>query len=894
MDNSRIGRLIAAICLAIACLTPCASAQQTQPVAVSYRDFSGGLNDNTAPVYLKTSESPDLLNVLFDDPIGALTQRKGYTNCDPLPSGNAVTVLASHITTGGDKYIIATDNQNYYYSSDCTGWTAFIDNFQSSAYPKFKTIRDKLVIVNQFDHPVTWDGTTITTHTYMPNAQHIEYWKERIWLARTDDEPSGLYFSALTDAGGTSIDPTDVDNATSTWIATNVIYISKDDGSPIHAIKVYRGNLYIFKETGIWRLLFESEFDVQVVQSVSNIGLISGGSIVEIDNLLLFTGNDGIYAFNGQECKRISDGIKNKFNDISQADANIYEKFKLWSSSADFSGGTFTNTFQTTGEVTVTSYTVTDDSYSDFSAYTATSNVTVNGSGAVGLAWGNALNDATFSGVGGYWTDTGFNYATGKACSDTGVGTTGAMLSIKKDGLTLLSNNAVCVSGETMVILESSIDGVDIDVGDTVQAFLICDSGETIYQDFTYRGGSLAVACNRIGSPGSYNTCFFQANANGYANTGYLESRVFDMGISSPTYGELDDDNYLPDDDDTVTYQISVATSSYGEWSSYAAVSDAGMVTADAKRYAKYKMTITQTTGDSPQVTAVNLHAFATGYYISPKYSGFSGITSWGGFTATESGGSWVMDYQIKFASSSAMLDSTDWTAITNPYAITASTDNYWTQWRVNFGTSTNVTTPLLQSVYMNGYAGDVAVPIVGAKVNNRYWLAVSTSGSTNNAILVKNRLPGIVWSLFDLPISAITELNNTYYGGIATSSAIVKLEDGYNDGGAAINAYWESRDETFGYPLYDKNVQEFLIDYASSSANAFTVYVSTDYGTTWDSKTVDMSTSSARIRQVSRKFFNAGAANGFRFKVGQNAADKPFKVYGMDIIGYAYPYRKD
>ena len=63
------------------------------PVAASYREFSGGINNYTASVSLQPNESTDLMNVVVDEPHGYLTQGNGYQTCGTIPSGNTASFL---------------------------------------------------------------------------------------------------------------------------------------------------------------------------------------------------------------------------------------------------------------------------------------------------------------------------------------------------------------------------------------------------------------------------------------------------------------------------------------------------------------------------------------------------------------------------------------------------------------------------------------------------------------------------------------------------------------------------------------------------------------------------------------------------------------------------------
>ena len=322
---------------------------QQAPVSQSITDFSGGLNNFTASIYLNKNESPDLLNVTIDEPLGKLVQRKGYELCGRTPSGNTATNLYNYNKQDGSRFLIVTDNETVWQTEDCENWTTVWDGLSADNLPRFATIIDKLWVVNGSTYPVVWDGANAVQldgendRPLAPKAKYIAWWKSRVFLANTATDPSGLFFSALVSPQGQILDPA---VSTGAWANTNnLIYMNRDDGSPIYGIKIYRDNLYGFKETGILRVLFNDEYTlggINVSKTVSSTGSKFQESITEMDDSLLrFVGRDGVYSFNGSNVKRVSAKWTPTFYDILQP--SMGEAYQVWDSAADFSAGTLTN-----------------------------------------------------------------------------------------------------------------------------------------------------------------------------------------------------------------------------------------------------------------------------------------------------------------------------------------------------------------------------------------------------------------------------------------------------------------------------------------------------------------------------------------------------------------------
>ena len=344
---------------------------QDNPVVGSYRNFDGGLNNDDASLSIGPNESPNLLNVNIDDPRGALTQRKGYQSCGTIPSGNTVTNLYEYAKNDGTRRLIVTDNTTVWQTANCINFSTITTGLNSLELPRFATVLDDLWIVNGSTYPIVWNGSIATQLDGLngrpkgPIGKYISYWKSRVWIANVPTSPSSVFFSALVDDSGNILDP---ETSTGAWLSTNQIYINRDDGSPIYGMKPYRDNLYVWKETGINRILFESEFNLSLAKNVSNTGSKFNESIVEMDDgLIRFLGNDGIYAFDGSRVQRLSSKISPTIESIKQQTGG--QGFQLWDTADDFQAGTFNyiSTYPYTGSLYVNRTSSISYLYDDFS-----------------------------------------------------------------------------------------------------------------------------------------------------------------------------------------------------------------------------------------------------------------------------------------------------------------------------------------------------------------------------------------------------------------------------------------------------------------------------------------------------------------------------------------------
>jgi hypothetical protein len=285
--------------------------------------------------------------VVIDEPLGSISQRNGYETCGVLPSGNTATVMYTYTKINGVSNLIVSDNITHWQTSDCIEYTVISTGHDQYAVPRFATIRDKLWIVNGQDYPETWDGTAMLPldgsdgRPNVPKGKYIAWFKSRVFIGNTPTEPSGVYFSAVASPSGTVLDPAVSSQA---WTNTsNLVYFNRGDGSQLYGLKVYRDNLYAFKETGVNRLLFQSEYNLNVIKNVTNIGSKFQESIVEMDDgYLRYMGRDGIYKFDGSSVVRNSSKWYPTFK-LFQQPNGIVENYYTWALGADWLTGTLTN-----------------------------------------------------------------------------------------------------------------------------------------------------------------------------------------------------------------------------------------------------------------------------------------------------------------------------------------------------------------------------------------------------------------------------------------------------------------------------------------------------------------------------------------------------------------------
>lgn len=808
-----------------------------------FRDFSGGLNDNAPSIALAPNESPNLNDVVIDEPPGAIKPRPGFVLCGNLPSGNAVTGMFEYFKSDGSRKLIVTDNQNYYQTVDCVTFTTIRSGLSASAFPSFSTVRDKVWVANKSTHVFTWDGTTSnvldggssTPNPPPPKCAFLSFWKEHVWCARSDSNPSGVAFSALTDTSGNAIDPS---TGSVAWPASNLIQVDQNGGSPIYGQKVYRDTLYEFKDNGIWKILYENDFQISVVKTFSSVGSRFGTSIVELDDgLLYFMGKDGIYAFNGDTSVRVSDKIFNTFGSINQPLVN--SQFKTWTNNSDFGAGT-TLTNVDTGTVSGSLLVgTTVNAYSQFNEIPARTYSANEGFYSGNSTWTIRL---------GNWTVN----SSGQLVIDTGNGTYYMSRSLTENNFSGQQGRRYSIDIKHV----ANTSGLD-------------------------QEGAIVILSSSLST-----------EANGYvldyADNGTLRLHRITGGVRTLI---LNLDAYYPALGSFHTFDIDVSSvgvlSVWIDGSLKSSVTDATYTTGSAVLLEASYQGQTNIFFDNFKERIY----FTTAVFQSDSYNAVT-VSTWGAFNVTSDNNSVAPSYAVRVGSNTGGLNNAAYVT-TNPGSLINGTS---AQTLVQY----KITTVANSLNYLEVYdvtvnysqGGSSSQNVYGARRKNRLWMSASTGTATaDNLVLVKTRSQTPSWVPYKMQIGPMTEFNDYFYAGASTCSAIYRMEYGTNDNGAVINSLWESRDEVFGDPTRAKALDEIVLDFQKSDAANLKIGFSKDNGATYSDKTVDITGTG---RGTKRLFINGGNSTNYRFRITDSNLDESYKIYGLDPYAEIYQNREN
>lgn len=801
-----------------------AQPQRYQLEPVAFRDFSGGLNDAQDASAIDRKDAYDILNTVIDDPIGSLVPRNGFTQCGILPGGNTGKGIYEYSKADGTRRLIVTNGSTYWQTPDCVSFTTIVTAHSTTSLPSFGTIRDKLWAVNGTTFAWTWTGSAYSLldggagkpNPAPPRGAYISFWQERVWIARTKSNPSALQFSALTMSNGDDVDPS---TSSVAWPATNVLYVDQGGGCPIYGIKTYRNNLYVHKgECGIWRIIFNNDFDIAIVKTLAKVGTRFNDSIIELDDLQYFVGPDGIYAFDGDRTSRVSEKIPNRFKALRQPLSN--EAFKTWTVAGDFDDGTFSSATEISiaGSVSLSSTVVQDDF--------------VDGDLTGGpLAWTGSSN----------WSVSG-----GRAVNSSGSGAISADQTTSTGAFTFRLTVNPTVGNNVAVKFISAGADYSAHAG---YAILITQDGSST-ADITLRefpaGNDIATVSGRT-----------------YNETGNAPIDLYKVvRTTGGVFSVYQNDDLLYTGTDTTVNTSSKIVVNCGAGNCY-------FDDLFIWRYA------------------------ASGTWASEDYNAGTAISSWTTFDANHAAAGGSVGYEIRLATNSDGLVGASYTSIVPGSIINSSSINVRAQVRVTLTRAAGdfSVTPELYNATINWSEGELSnQSIYGLSWDNRFYLsAASGTSSDNNVVLVKARSPLVSWVPYDWQIGAMTRYNDNFYALASTHSAIYRMDYGEDDNGAAFTWHWTSKAESWDDWTRQKRLLEVQADFRRNTASNMEIAFSSNTGTNWETRTIDMSGSG---RDSTRQFVH-GYGLDWMFRILNRTRGERATVLGITPWARKEVYRQ-
>lgn len=276
----------------------------SQPFVVA--DYSSGMMDDlsVADSLLPKNAVRKAINVLFDRPRGAISQRYGTTvlGGGAVNAGNTILGLYNHrsATTSNHRLLAFANGGLYSYNGSSWGSESTLAN--ATARVHFLTLLDQTVALNGVDpaKSTAGAGTWITTGGALdvgnwPVTHAASILNGRAFAIGNPDYPNRLYKSSIISSNAIS------------WTSGNgTVDIKPNDGAGILRGIVGNGRvLILLKDRAMYR------YDDNELQYIAPIGTPSHDSVVSDDNgINYFFGQGangiGFYATTGGYPKKIS------------------------------------------------------------------------------------------------------------------------------------------------------------------------------------------------------------------------------------------------------------------------------------------------------------------------------------------------------------------------------------------------------------------------------------------------------------------------------------------------------------------------------------------------------------------------------------------------------------
>lgn len=288
-----------------------------------------------------------------------------------------------------------------------------------------------------------------------------------------------------------------------------------------------------------------------------------------------------------------------------------------------------------------------------------------------------------------------------------------------------------------------------------------------------------------------------------------------------------------------------------------------------------------------------NAYAAIDNFGIAPEVLTYTSVvknapflTSWDTFQDHEisiGNGTVETNYIRSSTNSIAQTSSTPTFAnISNGQIPTVSTGTYF-QFRMVFTLTNPLSTLGLSDFTQNWFEGNAADKAYATYFSDKIiWSITSGAGATTNNKLLLYDLLNQGWLLWDIPSNGFTVRQNKLYFGSPSAGIIYKYGDNDNDAGSAINAYWKSKDYFGDSPFTDKEYAYLSVVAGSVASSSMTVTYTLN-GSSSTAIVMPLYSANSAFSKRNRNLPVGRVGNTFNVKFGNNAADQPFELFGLE-----------
>lgn len=269
-------------------------------------NFTDGLDTETSPFFVSDNTLIRGYGFDFGD-YPALQVRAGRTAYGA--SGAAITRL---LTNFSNVHLVRAVGTKLQYNSSGTTWTDIPGTYSNEDWSSanFDVLGKALLLLNQTDGGLFWNGTAIVAIPDMPQGKYVTADNLRTYVAGVSGNEDVLYYSAFQDASDWSTPENS--GAVQYWTS---------NGGPIKAIVAFGGAIWVFKADAFAILYHTGDSRLSYrLQPISEyIGTVSYKTVSEVGPYLIWLGRDNVYIGAGDGAREIGDQISHFIQSINTA-----------------------------------------------------------------------------------------------------------------------------------------------------------------------------------------------------------------------------------------------------------------------------------------------------------------------------------------------------------------------------------------------------------------------------------------------------------------------------------------------------------------------------------------------------------------------------------------------
>ncbi len=891
--------------IAILCVALAASTGFSDQIAVSSFKY---LNSNENPVIIGADEAQDLLNVNISPGGKSVLKRAGYGVYKTLPTSQGVHGGWHFFDTNGSEVQVwASSTSVYGIVSDGTPTQIVSSATLNSTLDCSDIAGSAYCVDSNRDFYIKTNGASLTSWQTSPLGTMIESTPDRIIVAGVSGSLNTLFVSQSNVFTNFTAGPLTTDAFTEVIAAP---------GAKITHIRSGCGKLLWWKDTSFGYFAFDDQYSAQIKIISDVIGTFDNTSAIDPGGSVWFRGQDGhIYQYDCSGLIRQTVEITPQIQASGRRTSNLWIQTSQgdWQTGASSATSTLSFTISP-GDIVTSSFNVTENSSTSWNAGTA-SNVTV-GVSSLSLTvnnLGNITNPDFESALTGNWYNNGDSVQWQAAASRTNSCTilpqTGSLFaaagvpsgSYLFEIIDLSSNTlaSIPLTGLGTCVYQQKTLASASDAGKRVR-FRLRAAGtgcETLgcylsTSDSYIFSGSISLYYAFSGSPPVTIGVDNIQLGSSTITSGTFTSQAFNTGMP---YSFVYASATWTANTSTPSFVLQKSANGSTGWFDISTTTGTNLQTN--QRYLRYLSTFTALGTDNGQssITSVTLIARSSGTYFS-AWKNAPSLSAWSTFNPTYTNGDGSNNFYIRTSTSpQSVLNSTvAWVAQPANSLVAAPVGTYFQVIDSFTITSATGTTPTLSAFTLNWFDGNSSDQAYMIYFDNAIWASIAYGvGVSSNTYIFRRDLINDGWGLYNFGAGGmLVQNNNLFFGDVALSGRVFQFGSGTADNGAAINAFWKSKNFAGADPFLLNQLIQIDTIAKQNTGQALTSTYALDTSTTTTAYTINLSSTSQAIINH-RKQLPAGK-NGYLFSLmyGDNTATSSWELMGFRIGFVPQTYR--